>query len=251
MISPVGSHIQAYSASKIYTSQAVEQVKDLPQDSRAGHSKVQSNISTDTVTISQSSRDLLASQSTDAKPSESRYTAIFDTNQGSKELDIDAYFSPATNTKSSELSLLSIPLLMPTQNNVNALVNHLSMTVPKFLAENNIPTAPSSISFDNRGQIQMPADYAYASEFNEALSNNPAMEEELRTVNALSSHMVGIRKSYQFHQEYASATTQAEIEAVVSKYSYLFSGNSPSAAISLNFSENGSLSISADGKLLA
>jgi hypothetical protein len=51
------------------------------------------------------------------------------------------------------------------------------------------------------------------------------MSRELSTVNALTSNFVEMQKSRQFQQEYAAATTQAEVDAVVARYSYLFSGN--------------------------
>ena len=202
----------------------------------------------DTVTISQSSRDLLAGQAANAGKS----MTLFETDQGSMSLDINAYFSPAANARQEgSLSQSLPPLLLPSQENVDALVNHLSTTMPQFLAENNIPSAPSSIRYDSEGRVQLPEDYAYAAEFNEALSKNPAMERELRTVNALSSHLTEMKKSASFQQEYAAAATEAAAKAVVTKYSQMFSGNRSYDAISLNFTATGHLSITAAGKPLA
>lgn len=220
--------------------------KQAPADVTVNLSASGANIS-DTVAISQTARNHLATQSNSAVASGSGATAVFDTDQGSKTLNIDDYFS----NKGTTFSLHTFPpLLLPTPNNIDALTKHISATFPLLLAQNNIPSAPSSITYDNKGQIELPSDYPYASELKQALANNPTMAKELRSVNAISSHFAEIRKSYPFHQEYAAAATPAQVEAVVAKYSYLFEDNPNYSAIALHFSEGGSLSITADGKPL-
>lgn len=204
---------------------------------------------TDMTTISQTARDLFAAQSYAATTSGNGATAIFETDQGPKNLDIDAYFTPSTNTCKS-LSTLP-PLLLPNQNNIDALTKHISATFPQFLAQNNIPSTPASITYDSNGQIVLPEDYAYAAQFKQALLNNPTMARELSTVHALASHLTEMKKSIPFQEEYAAAATQAEANAVVAKYSYLFSGNPHYDIIALHFSANGSLSLTADGKPLS
>lgn len=77
------------------------------------------------------------------------------------------------------------------------------------------------------------------------------MARELSTVNALTSNLVEMKKSIPFQQEYAATTMQAEANALVAKYSYLFSGNHHYDTIALQFSASGSLSLSADGKPLS
>ncbi|MCX7172942.1 MAG: hypothetical protein NT159_03220 [Proteobacteria bacterium] len=77
------------------------------------------------------------------------------------------------------------------------------------------------------------------------------MARELSTVNALASHVAEMKKLAPFQQEYAAATTQAEADAIVAKYSYLFSGAHHHDTIALQFSANGSLSLTADGKPLS
>lgn len=200
----------------------------------------------DRTTISQAARDVLAAQSISAAPSGGSPTAVFDTDRGSMTLNIDDYFTPHANTSGSLSSLP--PLLLPTQKNIDALTRHISATFPQFLARNNIPYGPSSVTYDNQGKIQLPPDYPYASEFKQALANNPAMANELSTVSALTSHLVEMKKSIPFQQEYAATTTQAEADAVVAKYRYLFSGTRHYDTIALHFSTSGSLSLSADGK---
>ena len=140
------------------------------------------------------------------------------------------------------------PLLMPSQQNVDTLTAHISKVFPEFLADNNIPLAPKEISYDNQGQLQLPADYPYADELRAALNDNPSMARQLSTVNALTSHVVEMRKSIPFQEEYAAASSQAEANAVIEKYSHLFWGNRRNDSIALSFSENGSLTMTANGK---
>mgnify|MGYP000558935175 CR=1 FL=1 len=80
--------------------------------------------------------------------------AEFDTNKGAMGLDIDAYFTPPG---SQGVDLDSVPLLMPTRKNIDALSRHISASMPAFLARNGIAEAPASVTYDNRGQIQLPA----------------------------------------------------------------------------------------------
>lgn len=208
--------------------------------------------SADTVGISKAARNLFAAQSNFAATLGQNATALFDTDQGFKNLDIDAYFSPDTNANGAAASLQSLPpLLLPTQNNIDALTSHISATFPQFLEQNNIPSAPSSITYDNEGKIQLPSDYAYASELKQALANNPTMARELSTVHALTSHLVEMKKSIPFQQEYAAATSQAEINAIIEKYSSLFSENRHYDTIALQFSASGRLSLTHDGKPLS
>lgn len=203
----------------------------------------------DMVNISPAARDLFTAQSNSAATPGKTATTVFATDQGPKNLNIDDYFTPASSAGSSLSSLP--PLLLPNQNNIDALTNHISTVFPQFLAQNNIPAAPSSITYDSNGQIQLPADYAYAAQFKQALTNNPTISRELSAVHALTSHMVEMNKSIPFQQEYAAASTQSAADAVVTKYSYLFSNNHHYDSIALQFSANGNLSLTDDGQPLA
>lgn len=219
-----GSAYAAYSYQNISPHQ-----KQTSADVSASFSASEATIS-DTVAISKAAQSYLADQSNPGGSSGNNSTAIFDTNQGPRSLNIDSYFSPGGSANGTAASFQTLPpLLLPTKNNIDALTKHISANFPQFLAKNNIPAAPSNITYDREGNIQLPSDYAYASEFKQALANNPTMSRQLRTVNALSSHFVGIQKSLQFQQAYATAATQ----------------------IALQFSESGRLSITQDGKTLS
>jgi len=206
----------------------------------------------DRVTISRAARDLFAAQSGSAAATTGGATARYDTSKGSLDMDIDTYFTPGANGGGAAHSLQSLPpLLLPTQKNVDALRHHISAAMPGFLSRNGIPSAPASISYDTAGKMQLPADYAYADQFRAALAQDPALERELSTVNALASHVAELNKLIPFQKEMAAATSQSAADAIVAKYSYLFSGNHHYDSIALAFSPNGELSVTADGKLMA
>lgn len=193
----------------------------------------------DKVTISTQAR-AMASHAT---------TALYDTDQGAKPLDIDAYFTPGSKATYSPPDTLP-PLLLPSPNNIRMLSRHITAAMPQFLKENNIPSPPSSITYDTQGQIQLPVDYQYAAAFKQALDQHPAMDRQLRTVNALSSHLAEMRKAAPFQAEYAAAPSASEQAAVVQKYSWLFSQNRQFSQMALVFDANGTLSVTADGQLL-
>jgi hypothetical protein len=206
----------------------------------------------DTVSICRTARDLYAAASTQSSlprtSARSDAKAEFDTTKGTTELNIQSYFSPQANR---HVTLDSVPLLLPSQKNIKALSDYISAHMPGFLADNGIPAPPASIAYDTMGQIQLPADYPYAAEFKQALESNPVMERTLRTTSALTSQMVEMNKSIPFQREYAAATSQAQIDAVVAKYQYLFSTNRHYDKIALNFTPDGILSITHDGKSLS
>ncbi len=167
-----------------------------------------------------------------------------DTGKGEENLSLSTYFAGGYSTPSLSLD----GLLMPTEKNVQALQAHISKVFPDFLAANDIPEAPDSIRYDNSGNMVLPADYPYADELKAALAENPAMARELSTTNALSSHLAALKELEPFHEEYAQAQNQAEIDAIIDKYSHLLSDNRSYPEIALMFSDDGKLSITADGR---
>ncbi|WP_374328431.1 hypothetical protein [Azonexus sp.] len=193
-----------------------------------------------TVSISQAARDRLAAES---NASTSARTATFDTNQGSVDIDIEAYFQPPPGGF-TELP----PLLLPSPANIQALGDYVSQEMPGFLAANGIPEAPASVSYDRHGLLQLPADYPYVEQFKAALAEEPALARSMQTAAALTSHQVEMQKSLPFHEEYTAAASSAEAAAVVAKYAWLFADNRPAAQIALQFSADGRMSLSADGK---
>lgn len=217
--------------------------KSLTSPSRPAASSAGGAENSAVVKISEAGRARLAAE---ANATEHKARVAYDTSQGSKALDIDAYFTPDPSQ-----SLMSIPLLAPTQNNINALSQQISAKMPGFLAAHGIPEAPASISYDAYGQVQLPGDYPYAAQFREALTDNPVLARQLSTVNALSSQMTEMGKALKFDAEYRAARTPSEVQAVIAKYRALLDGQTTPSAIALNFDAQGRLSVTADGKALA
>ena len=194
--------------------------------------------------ISAAGRARLTADSSDVG---SGKTEAYDTDHGTLQLDIDAYFTPPAQTGATfELP----PLLLPSPRNIAALREHVSAAMPQFLAQHGIAAAPASIEYDNRGQMILPADYADAAAFRQALAATPALDRELRTSAALSSHLVEMNKSLAFQQEYAAASSPAAVQQVLAKYAWLFAEQRSYSTITLQFAANGQMSIAADGKAI-
>ncbi|MDH4275800.1 MAG: hypothetical protein OEW08_12255 [Gammaproteobacteria bacterium] len=205
----------------------------------------------DTSTLSPAARTLWATQSNSGEAQDNAAKTVLDTTHGRIPLDLDDYFKPISEESQGASFLTAHPLLLPSQRNIDVLTAHASAKLKELLAQNNIPSAPASIKYDSEGNMQLPSDYPYASQFKQALDNNPPLAKNLRSINALASHWAEIKKRIPFHQEYAAASSQAEADAVVEKYSYLFSRNQHYSSIELHFSTNGLLSVTADGELLS
>lgn len=194
------------------------------------------------ISISQAARDRLAAETNAAAATS---TARFDTSQGTVDIDIEAYFTPPPGGF-AELP----PLMLPSPANIQALSDYVSKKMPAFLAANGIPSPPASIEYDTRGEIQLPADYPYGEQFKAALANEPALARSMQTAAALTSHYVEIQKAVPFQEEYAAASSAAEVDAVLAKYAWLFNDNRPTAQIALQFSADGTMQLSADGEML-
>lgn len=166
-----------------------------------------------------------------------------DTGKGEKNLSLSTYFAGGYSQPTLSLD----NLLLPSEKNVQALQNHISKVFPDFLAANDIPEAPDNIRYNSSGNMVLPADYPYADELKAALKENPAMARELSTANALSSQLAALKELEPFHEEYAQAQNQAEIDAAIEKYSHLLNNNRSYPEIALMFSDDGKLSITANG----
>lgn len=159
--------------------------------------------------------------------------------------DIDSYFTPSAERR--ELSQLPA-IFLPSQENIDTLTKHVSGKFQELLARNNIPKAPSEITYGSDGRIELPGDYVYADQLKQALADDPTTERELRTLNAMASHHAAMQPSLAFAQEYGAATTQEAADAILAKYSDLFSDNRRHPKTALRFAADRSLTVTADGK---
>src|SRR5574343_1175260 len=90
-------------------------------------------------------------------------TEIYDVGTGQVALDIDAYFTPPR--PGEQVDLNTLPLLMPTENNLRALSQHIAKRLPDALKAYDIPSAPAYVRYDNSGQLVLPDNYPYADKF--------------------------------------------------------------------------------------
>lgn len=195
---------------------------------------------------------LLETQEADKPQAAGRSDSVSDPKARSADgqaVDLDGYFSnaPGSNAGPTNLRAALDQLILPTAENVQAIQEHASARFKDLLADYGIPEAPSQITYDNEGQIHFPADYPYTDDLTQALSENPGLSHELSSLNAITDQYVGMQKALAFSEEYSTAETQSQADAVIAKYSDLFSGRSTDKNIALSFSSDGSLSLSAGG----
>lgn len=162
-----------------------------------------------------------------------------DTNQGHIEFNLDEYFSG--ERKPGPVNLDEIPLLLPTEHNINRLAAYSEKKFNALLEQYDIPAPPKTIEFDQEGNLVLPKDYSYAEQLKQALRDNPEVEKALHTTTALASHYAGIMEAQPYRDEMSTARNQADRDRIIAKYSYLFDDNRPPKQIILNFLEDGSL----------
>ncbi|WP_448569055.1 hypothetical protein [Thalassotalea ganghwensis] len=161
------------------------------------------------------------------------------TSKGNIELDLDDYLTPTPGKK----SLLDIPLLLPTEHNVNTLAKYTQHKVQSLLEQYGIPEYPATMEFDQEGRLVLPANYQHSAELKKALDENPLVLNALSTTAALASHYAGIMERQPFRDEMATARSNADRKRIVEKYSYLFDKNRPKKQVVLQFLDDGSMLI--------
>ena len=194
----------------------------------------------------------VSSQSVEAQVGNATYNTppllSMGTDQGQKDIDVDAYFSsPSVSSSMGDLKSLP-PLLLPSSHNIDALSKDASAKLKSLLATHHIPTAPTNISFDQNGQIQLPDNYEYADQFKQALKESPSLGRELSTVNSLASQLVGMSSSAGFSAAISQAKTQAEADAVSAKDGPLIYDTQSKYKISLGFDSSGNIQPLADNQ---
>lgn len=172
---------------------------------------------------------------------------VMNTDKGDITVDLDEYFSnDPVSSETRNLDELP-PLLLPSAENIEAMSKHASAKFMNMLAEYNIPTPPDKITYDQQGKMHISDDYPYANELKQALKDNPGLDRELRSINAISGHYVEMQEGMPFTEGMANAGAKAEVDKIIAKYSHLLSDNSNYKSIALTFSKNGALNITSDG----
>jgi vancomycin resistance protein YoaR len=163
----------------------------------------------------------------------------FDTNKGVQDINLNDYFSskPIPGT----LSLMDMPLLLPTQHNIDTLSKYSEKQFKGLMEKYDIPAPPATIEFDSEGQLVLPDDYPYAIQLKQALKESPEVVKALQTTAALASHFAGIMEGQAWRDEMSTARTQADRDRIIEKHSYLFDDNRPAPRIVLAFTEDGDM----------
>ncbi len=176
---------------------------------------------------------------------------ILNTNKGYIDVDLDEYFSNEIPKHEGPLSIDDLPPLMtPSADNILAISEHVSGRFQQLMKEYGIPEAPEKITFDGEGQMQIPLDYPYSDKLRQMMDENPGLERELQTLNALSSHYAELKKREPFIEEMSKANSQKEIDFIIQKYQHLLHDNHSYSVIELNFSPEGTVQVMADNQPL-
>lgn len=175
-----------------------------------------------------------------AKEIDSDTVFSMNTNKGNTEkINLDEYLTPGP--RSSSVNLDDVSLLLPSAHNIEVLSKYSQEEFKKLLVQYDIPSSPETIEFDNHGKLVLPDDYAYSEKLEQAFSENPKVENALRTTAALASHYAGIMEGQPFRDEMSTARSQADRNRIIEKYSYLFDDNRAGKQIILSFLDDGNM----------
>jgi len=168
-----------------------------------------------------------------------------DSFNGASGVDLDQYF--ADDPGYGDRNLADIPLLAPSADNIKAIMAHADARFKDMLEAYGVPSPPDRISYGDDGRMRLPDDYPHKEALTRALEENPGLARELQTANALTSHYVELQKRAPFHEDYAAAGSESEIDAILAKYADLLRDDGAYADIALTFSAEGRLGLTADG----
>ncbi len=191
---------------------------------------------------------LLQAQESSTKQAEDEL--LLETSKGRVGVDFEKLYSNTPPKPNPHLKLEDIPLLMPNAQNIGALSDFASKKFKQLLADKKIPEAPSSITYDRHGKMLLPEDYPYAQELRQALKDNPGLDRAMHDLNAISSHFAEFQALVPLHEELAAAKSQQQIDQVIAKYSHLLSDDRDYQSISLQFSQDGTISVNANNEQL-
>lgn len=157
--------------------------------------------------------------------------------------------APQTYSSSGRLGDLP-PLLLPTRANVAMLAAQAGDAINAKLDAAGISREPGfklEIEDVNSAHVTVKSDRPDAKAIEDLINGDPKLQMDIHNAYAIASHIPGIDRSMAFQKDYAKAQTQAEIDAVVARYSDLFSGRLPPTEIAMDFGKNG-LQVSINGK---
>lgn len=154
---------------------------------------------------------------------------------------------------SSDNSRLQTPfgeLLLPNAENVAYLQNVANQTLTTLLQKYQIPQAPSSLRYDENGNLQLPSDYPYAATFRQALQENPKSEQLLNNLNGLASHYASLQKIAPLSDALAQARDENASRQVMARYGYLLDAKNHTVDITLEMGSDHKMRVFSDGRAL-
>jgi hypothetical protein len=156
----------------------------------------------------------------------------------------------AAGTAASGLGHGLPPLLLPTRANVAMLAAQAGDTINAKLDAAGISREPGfklEIEDVNSAHVTVKSDRPDAKAIEDLINADPKLQMDIHNAYALASHIPAIDRSMAFQKDYSAARTQAEIDAVVARYSDLFSGRLPPTEIAMAFGKDG-LQVSINGE---
>jgi hypothetical protein len=162
------------------------------------------------------------------------------TNMGAVQIDFEDHFAekPALS-----VDLNQIPLLLPTEHNVNRLSAFSEKKIKALIDKHNIPEPPATITSDQNGGLVLPDDYAYKKEFELALAEDPITSRAISSTLAVSSLYSQLLERQPLQEELATARNDEDRQRIVNKYGYLFDDDYQEARTVLHFTKDGTMTI--------
>jgi hypothetical protein len=141
-------------------------------------------------------------------------------------------------------------LLLPTRANAAMLAAQAGEAIGAKLDEAGIPRQPGfelTIDDVNSAHVTVKSNRPDAKAIEDLINGDQKLQMGVHNAYAIASGVPAMERATAFSREYAAAQSQAEIDAVVARYSDLFGGFSPAADIGLSFGKDG-LQISINGE---
>jgi hypothetical protein len=136
-------------------------------------------------------------------------------------------------------------LMLPTEENVRKLSAQLSRDLGSLLTNAGISAEPPiTFSTGYSGEIVVEGNRPDKEQILKAVNADEKVSQEIRNTAAISSHAAGMAESLEFQREYRASN---DPEAVVAKYSHLFTSGQRSHHTALVFDGHG-IDVMSDGK---
>lgn len=160
---------------------------------------------------------------------------------------------PLTYTKSQGSSLLGrAELLLPTRANAAMLAKKAGEAINAKLDAAGIPREPGfEVAIDdvNSAHVTVRGGRADAKAIEDLINGDQNLQMAIHNAYALASGIPAMERAMAFDQEYRAAQTKAEIDAVIARYSDLFSGFTQAADVRMNFGKDG-LQVAVNGEAI-